>query len=291
MKKFDIENKSIGDKQACFVIAEIGNNHNGNIENAFKLIDAAIESGADAVKFQVKDIESAFPKELLDSPYINENSFGNTYREHKMQLELTHDEYAKLKKYSEEKGIIFFATPFDLKSLDFLKKINCSLYKVASFHNNNHDFIQEFINLKKFFIISTGMSDKEEIDKLYKFIIQQTSNFALLQCTSSYPTNDTDVNLAVIKQYAEDYDCIIGYSGHERGISISAASILLGAKIIERHFTLDRTLKGADHALSLEPKGFKLMVERIRLLEKAYGSNIKAVLDSELKVRKKNRGY
>ena len=135
------------------------------------------------------------------------------------------------------------------------------------------------------------MSDKNEVDEIYNFVRPKTNKFALLQCTSSYPTNDEDVNLLVIKKYCNDYDCIIGYSGHERGISISSASVLLGAKIIERHFTLDRTLKGADHSLSLEPKGLKLMVERIRLLENALGNEEKKVLTSELKVRKKNRGY
>lgn len=291
MYNFKINNKVINYDQPCFIIAEIGNNHNGIIENAFKLVDAAIESGADAVKFQVKDIETAFSKKLLDSPYINENSFGKTYREHKKQLELSHNEYAKIKEYCDSKKIIFFATPFEETSLNFLKSIKCEIYKLSSFHNNNKNFIQKFIDTDCFFIISTGMSDKNEVDEIYNFVRPKTNKFALLQCTSSYPTNDEDVNLLVIKKYCNDYDCIIGYSGHERGISISSASVLLGAKIIERHFTLDRTLKGADHSLSLEPKGLKLMVERIRLLENALGNEEKKVLTSELQVRKKNRGY
>lgn len=284
-----VNNTNIGLKSRCFIIAEIGNNHNGNFQMAIKLIDESIKSGADAVKFQIKDVDTAFSENLLNSPYNNHNSFGSTYREHKKNLELSYEEYDKLKQYAENKNIIFFATPFESKSLKFLEKINVPLYKVASFHNQNEKFIKAISATNKFIIISTGMSSQDEVDNTFNLTKKYTDNFSLLHCISSYPVDDEDVNLLVIKNYINKYKGIIGYSGHERGINICASSVLIGSKIIEKHFTLDRTMKGTDHALSLEPNGFRFMVNRVRLLERAMGNPVRKLLDCELPARKKNR--
>jgi len=289
IKNVKINNTKIGLESRCFIIAEIGNNHNGNFQLAIKLIDEAINSGADAVKFQIKDVDTAFSEKLLESPYNNEHSFGLTYREHKKNLELSYDEYEKLKNYAENKKIIFFATPFESTSLKFLQKINVPLYKVASFHNQNEKFIKEISETNKFIIISTGMSSQDEVDNTFNITKKFTNNFSLLHCISSYPADDKDVNLLVIKNYIEKYKGIIGYSGHERGINICASSVLIGSKIIEKHFTLDRTMKGTDHALSLEPVGFRFMVDRVRLLENAMGEPERKLLECELAARKKNR--
>jgi len=291
MSEFYIGNRLVGDNHPAFIIAEIGNNHNGDFEMAKVMIDKAIECGVDAVKFQVKNIEKCFSKDLLDMPYDHHNSFGKTYREHKEHLEFSHQQYADLKKYSDEKGIIFFATPFDVDSFEFLKNIDAPAHKISSFHVTDNDLVHAVCTAGKPIIMSTGMSSIEEIDAACEYMNKCNSTYAILQCTSSYPTDDEDVHLSVIPELKKRYKVVVGYSGHERGISIAASSVLLGASVIEKHFTLDRTLKGPDHAASLEPKGFKLMVERARLLEKALGNPEKVVLESELKNRKKNRGY
>ncbi|HDL20804.1 MAG TPA: N-acetylneuraminate synthase [Nitrospirae bacterium] len=291
MSKFNIGNRLIGDGYPAFIIAEIGNNHNGDFDMALALIDKAIECKADSVKFQVKNIEKAFPADLLDSPYSGPNSFGSTYREHKQMLEFSHDEYRELKEYSDKKKIIFFATPFDLDSVEFLLSIDVPAFKIASFHITDEELVRTLAKSHKPIIASTGMSSLEEIDRAVSIIREEGTDFALLQCTSSYPTDDKDVHLSVINQLQEKYNCVAGYSGHDRGITIAAASVCFGGKIIEKHFTLDRTLKGPDHAASLEPKGLAGLVERTRLIESAIGSPRKQVLECELKNRKKNRGY
>ncbi len=291
MDAFKIGNRWVGEGYPAFIIAEIGNNHNGDFNMAIKLVDKAIECKADAVKFQVKDIETAFAKDLLDSPYLGPNSFGKTYREHKQAIELSHQEYAAIKEYCDRKNIIFFATPFEVKSLQFIESLAVPAYKIASFHLTNEELVRAVCGMKKPVILSTGMSSLEEIDKAVSILRETNTTFAVLQCTSSYPANDEDIHLAVIPEFKKRYNCVVGYSGHDRGISIPAASVCFGSKIIEKHFTLDRTLKGTDHVLSLEPKGLSAFVERVRLLEKSIGSPDKRVLECELAARKKNRNY
>jgi sialic acid synthase SpsE len=288
--EFRIGNKLVGDNHPCFIIAEIGNNHNGDFDMAKELIDVAVKCEVDAVKFQIKNVETAFTKEILDAPYEHINSFGKTYREHKMALEFTHEQYAELQEYSEKKGVIFFATPFDLESLKFMKSINMPVYKISSFHVTRTDLINAICDTNKPVILSTGMSTLEEIDAAVELMRNRKADFAVLQCTSSYPTKDCDVNLAVIPEFKKRYNCVVGYSGHEDGISVAASSVVLGGRVLEKHFTLDRTLRGPDHAASLEPKGLRLLVERVRHLEIAMGSPHKRVLECELKNRKKNRG-
>jgi sialic acid synthase SpsE len=285
------ENKMIGENEAPFIIAEIGNNHNGNLDTAKKLIETAKEAGADAVKFQVKNIEKSFSKELLDSTYVNENSFGKTYREHKMALEFSEEQMKELYDFASKMNIICFSTPFDIDSVDMLERIGNPIYKISSFHVTDLKLIEYVCQRKKPIIISTGMSTIEEIDKAVELIKKFTKDFIIMHCVSCYPTEDKDVNLNIIPTLKNRYNCPIGYSGHERGIAITASTVLLGCCAIERHFTLDRTMKGPDHASSVEPIGLNDIVTRSKKIFSAMGTSEKDVLDCELKNRKKFRGY
>ena len=285
------ENKTIGENEYPFIIAEIGNNHNGNLDTAMKLIESAKESGADAVKFQVKNIEKSFAKDLLDSPYVNENSFGKTYREHKMALEFSEEQMKQLYDFAAKIDIICFSTPFDIDSVDMLERIENPIYKISSFHVTDLKLIEYVCQTKKPIIISTGMSTIEEIDKAIELIKKYTKDFVVMHCVSCYPTEDKDINLNVIPTLKNRYNCPVGYSGHERGIAITASTVLLGSCAIERHFTLDRTMKGPDHASSVEPIGLNDIVTRSKKMFNAMGISEKNVLDCELKNRKKFRGY
>lgn len=285
------ENRRIDENEPPFIIAEIGNNHNGDLEIAYRLIQMAKKIGVDAVKFQVKDIEVAFSKEVLDQPYLGPNSFGKTYREHKKFLEFSEEQLKAIYNYAKKIGIICFSTPFDVNSVTLLKRLGNPIYKISSFHVNDLKLIESICKTGKPILMSTGMSTIDEIDTAMKLIKKYTDNVALLHCVSCYPTEDKDVNLRVINTLQKRYDCPVGYSGHERGTSISTAAIVLGASIIERHFTLDRTMKGPDHASSVEPTGMALIVDRAKRIYEALGSPEKRVLESELKNRKKFRGY
>jgi len=292
MKKINLtENREIGENQHPFIIAEIGNNHNGSLDTAMKLIKSAKDAGADAVKFQVKNIEKSFSRELLDSPYVNENSFGKTYREHKMALEFSEEQLKQLYNYATKLGIVCFSTPFDIDSVELLERIGNPIYKISSFHVTDLDLIEHVCKTKKPILMSTGMSTIEEIDKAVELIRKYTEDFVLLHCVSCYPTEDEDINLSVIPMLREKYNCPVGYSGHERGIAITASSVALGSCVIERHFTLDRTMKGPDHASSVEPLGLTHIVSRSSRMFKAMGNPNKTVLECELKNRKKFRGY
>ena len=292
MKKIKLPySKFIGNDQTPFIIAEIGNNHNGNLELALELIKKAKECGVDAVKFQVKDIESSFPKELLDRPYENENSFGRTYREHKEALEFSKDELTKIYDYAKELEIICFSTPFDIKSVKLLEDLNNPIYKISSFHVTDLGLIEEICKTRKPIIMSSGMSTIDELDQAVNLIKKYTEDFVLLHCVSSYPTDDADLNFNVIPTLKNRYNCIVGYSGHERGTVLCTSTILLGSRVIERHFTLDRYMKGPDHASSLESEGMSLVVKRAKRTFSALGTSDKRVLENELSGRKKFRGY
>ena len=292
MNKIKIsENRSIGENEPPFIIAEIGNNHNGSIDNALELIKTANDIGVDAVKFQVKNIEKSFSQELLNSSYVTENSFGKTYREHKQALEFSKEQLVEIYEFSRKLGIICFSTPFDTDSVDLLETIDNPIYKISSFHVTDMPLIEKVSKTKKPIIMSTGMSSIDEIDKAVELIRNHNDQLILLQCTSCYPTDDKDVNLAVIPSLRKRYSCPIGYSGHERGLAICTSAVTLGACVIEKHFTSDRTLKGPDHASSIEPIGMKDIVLRSKKIFNALGNSNKIVLDCELKNRQKFRGY
>ena len=292
MKKIKLtEKRMIGQNEPPFIIAEIGNNHNGNLDTAFELIKIAKDIGVDAVKFQVKNIEKSFAKELLNSLYVNENSFGNTYREHKMALEFSEEQLKQIYEYANELDITCFSTPFDTDSVEILEAIKNPIYKISSFHVTDLPLIERVCKTNKPIILSTGMSSIDEIDNAVNLIRKYTEQFVLMHCISSYPTSDEDVNLSVIPMLRDRYNCPVGYSGHERGIAICTSSVALGACAIERHFTTDRSMKGPDHASSVEPIGFRDIISRSKKIFLAMGDPNKTVLNSELANRKKFRGY
>lgn len=285
------KNRSIGEGEYPFIVAEIGNNHNGDADLAKKMVAIAKDIGVDAVKFQKKNIETAFSPDQLDSPYIGPNSFGTTYREHKEALELSEEELEGIYDYCRKIGIICFTTPFDTLSVDCLEKIGNPIYKISSFHVTDHELITSVSKKGKPIFMSTGMSTIEEVDQSVNLIRENNDQLALLHCVSAYPTEDQDIHLRVIPFLKDRYQCPVGYSGHERGVVICVASVPLGACIIERHFTLDRTMKGPDHASSVEPAGMKLIVNRSKYIHVAMGNAEKRVLDCERNNRKKFRGY
>jgi sialic acid synthase len=285
------ESITIGDGHPVFVIAEIGNNHNGDMKIAKELVDAASHAGVSAVKFQTKDIETAFSQDLLNKPYNGPNSFGATYREHKNAIEFNSTQHKEIFEYSNKQGLVPFSTPFDIKSMELLENLNVPLYKISSFHVTDEPLLKAVCETRKPLIMSTGMSTWEELDKAVNQVLSYHDKLILLHCVSSYPTDDEDVNLSNITALKSRFGCLVGYSGHERGITICTASIPLGACVIERHFTLDRTMKGPDHAASVEPQGMELIVKHSKQISKALGKPRVDVLESELKNRKKFRGY
>lgn len=272
-----------------FIIAEIGINHNGNINLAKKMIDSSLDAGADAVKFQKRDVETVYSKEILDSP--RESPWGKTQREQKFGLEFDKNDYQIIDEYCKEKKIQWFASAWDLKSLLFLSNYNLKYNKIASAMIVDEKFLKAVAKQKKYTFISTGMSTYDHIDKAVKIFKDNNCEFELMQCVSAYPFDDSLANLNLIKEMKKRYNCKVGYSGHEKGgLAISVAAVALGATSIERHITSDRTLYGSDQAASLTQEGFKNLVKAIRKVEKAVnGSNTKEVLDIEKDVAKKLR--
>jgi len=266
-----IEDKIIGENQPVFIVAEIGLNHNGKLELAKKMVKAAKESGADAVKFQKRDLKSLYKKDIYDNPNKDSQSTSYLFNIFK-KCELSNKDFTELKKYCDYLGIIFFCTPFDIKSAVFLSQINVPVYKVASADLTNIPLIDFIISKKRPMILSTGMSQIPEIDFTFKFLKEKKADFSFMHCVSTYPTAFKDVNLKMIDFLKKRYQVPVGYSGHERGIVVSIGAAALGANIIEKHFTLNRSWDGPDHNVSLTPSGFKKMVERIRVIESALGT-------------------
>lgn len=288
MPQIVIAEKKVGFGGPCFIIAEIGINHNGDIEIAKKLIDVAVEAGADAVKFQKRTVSVVYTAEELATP--RENPFGDTNGDLKRGLEFGLEEYQEIDLYCREKGILWFASPWDEESVDFLEQFNPPCYKVASASLTDIGLL-EYISFKRRpVIISTGMSTLVEIDSAVALFFQKNIPLVILHTVATYPSENDEVNLAVIKTLAKRYpNYPVGYSGHERGIHISVCAVALGACVVERHITLDRTMWGSDQAASLEPKGFELMIRDIRVFEQALGDGEKRILDREIPIKKKLR--
>ena len=282
------DNVCIGPKYPPFIIAEIGNNHNGSFNLACDLVRIAKSINVNAVKFQKKDIETSFPKKLLDRSYDGPNSYGKTYREHKKALELSDDEIKELFEYCKELDIICFATAFDQKSVKLLEKWDSPIHKVCSFHVTDIELIKTICQTEKPVFLSTGMSSVSEIDKAVEIIHSYGNPFVLSHCVSSYPTKIYDMNLKVIEFLKYRYaDSILGYSGHNLGWVESLAVIPFGVSVIEQHFTLDKKLKGPDHNFSLNPDEMMLLVEHAKRVWQALGSREKKILNCEKAIRKK----
>lgn len=286
-KKITVGERCIGEEEPCFVVAEIGLNHNGSVELAKKLIDAAVGCGADAVKFQKRSIDKILTKDALNAPYTAWYAYGKTYGEHRKALELSNEDFVALQEYANERNIIFFASSWDEESADFLESINVPIFKIASADITNLPLIEHIAEKKKLMIVSTGMCTLDEVKDAISIIQRYTDKLILLHCVSTYPSNFEEINLRAMETLKKAFNCLVGYSGHERGIAVSEAAAALGACVIERHFTLDRTMKGPDHAASLEPPGLFKLIRDIRNIEKSIGSPEKRMQEREIPIRTK----
>uniref|UniRef100_UPI0035902FA2 sialic acid synthase n=1 Tax=Myxine glutinosa TaxID=7769 RepID=UPI0035902FA2 len=272
----------IGGDHPCFIIAEIGQNHQGDLDIAKKMIKMAKDCGADCAKFQKSELEHKFNRKALKRPYQCGNSWGPTYGEHKKHLEFSHDQYRKLQCYAAEVGIFFTASGMDEMAVEFLDKLNVPFLKVGSGDTNNLPYLEHTAKIGRPMVISSGMQTMDTMHKVYNLVKPLNSKFCFLQCTSAYPLEPTDVNLRVIETYRREFpDIPVGYSGHETGTVISIAAIAMGAKVLERHVTLDKTWKGSDHAASLVPKELAELVRSVRCVELALGSPEKRSLPCE----------
>ena len=274
-----------------FIISEIGINHNGNVSLAKKIIDQSIIAGANAVKFQKRDINLVYSKEILGQK--RESPWGTTQKDQKEGLEFGQEEYKEIDKYCKLKKIEWFASAWDLNSLKFLAQFNLKYNKIASPMIVDKNFLAEVAKQKKYTFISTGMSTFQNIDTAVKIFKENNCKFELMHCVSAYPFDDVRASLNLIKVMKDKYGCKVGYSGHEKsGLAISIAAVALGATSLERHITHDRTMYGSDQAASLTPNGFKSLVDAIRKVEKAIdGQKEKNILDIEISVAKKLRAH
>jgi N-acetylneuraminate synthase len=267
-------------KKQTFIIGEIGINHNGDIDIARRLIDAAAQSGCNAVKFQKRTVEKVYTKSDLDRP--RESPWGSTNREQKLGLEFTEGEYDIINEYCNSKNIEWFASAWDVDSQIFMRKYDLNYNKVASPLLTNRALLEEIASEDKHTFISTGMSSLEQIEKASSIFRKANCSFELMHCNSTYPLKEENINLSLIPRLAELFNVDVGYSGHETGITACVAAVALGATSIERHITLDRAMYGSDHAASLEITGLTQMIKHIRTVEKCMGSPVKVVHESEL---------
>jgi sialic acid synthase len=284
MRELTIDGRRIADDTPCFVIAEVGNNHQGDLEKAKALIRAAADSGADAVKVQKRDNRSLYTRALFEAPYDNEQSFGPTYGEHREALELDVDSLVVLRDLASELGIVFFSTAFDVASADLLAELGVPAFKVASADLRNTPLLRHLAALGKPLIVSTGGATIEDVDRAVETILPLNQQLCLLQCTAAYPAEVEELNLGVISTYRERYpDLVIGLSDHQDGIAMAIVAHMLGARVIEKHFTLSHAWKGTDHAFSLMPEGMRKLVRDLSRISLAIGDGEKRPLPSEEK--------
>ncbi len=273
-----------------FLIAEIGINHNGNLDIAKQLIDIAVKNKFDAVKFQKRDINSVYSQEILDTP--RESPWGITTREQKIGLEFDQKEYDEIDLYCKKNSIHWFASAWDLNSLNFLDNYSLKFHKIASAMIVDLNFLEEVSKRNKHTFISTGMSTEKEIDRAVEIFRDNKCSFELMHCVSTYPMNIEDANLSTINQLKEKYKCDVGYSGHENGVVVSLAALMLGITSLERHITLDRTMYGSDQAASLEPKGINFLSESIEKMILSIGKpSLGKVIKEELPIAEKLRAH
>jgi N-acetylneuraminate synthase/sialic acid synthase len=283
-RELTIGTTRVYDEGDCYVIAEIGHNHQGSVEKAKEMFRAAKDCGVDAVKLQKRSNKAMYTRAMYDSPYDNENSFGPTYGAHREALEFGWDAYVELKRYASEIGVTFFATAFDVESADFLAKLDLPAYKIASGDLTNLPLIQHVASMGKPVVISTGGGSLQDVQRVYDAVMSVNTQICLLQCTASYPAEPEDMNLRVITTFRERFpDLVIGLSDHQNGIAMADVAYILGARVIEKHFTLNRSWKGTDHAYSLEPAGMRKLVRDLRRVRTALGTGIKQPIPLEKK--------
>jgi N-acetylneuraminate synthase len=280
-----IGDRVVGPGHPCFVIAEIGINHNGSVDLAKQLIDSAVDAGCDAVKFQKRTIDIVFTPQQLAEP--RESPFGKTYGDSKRGLEFGYEQYTLIDSYCRQRGIMWTASCWDEQSVNFLQQFSPPFYKIASACLTDDGLLRHTRAQGRPIILSTGMSTPQEIE--HAVTVLGTNNLVLLHCTSSYPTKIEELNLRVITSLQNQYPCPIGYSGHEVGLQTSVAAVAIGACVLERHITLDRAMWGTDQAASVESGGLRRLVRDVRVVEMALGDGVKRVYQSELPVLARHR--
>ena len=282
MRELIIEGKRIADDTPCFVIAEIGHNHQGSVEQAQELFVLAKQCGVDAVKLQKRENRRLYTRALYDSPYENENSFGATYGAHREALELDREAYVELQACARELGLVFFATAFDEASADLLAGLDVPAFKIASGDLTNTPLLRHVAAFGKPLVVSTGGATIEDVDRAVEAVTDAGGVLCLLQCTAAYPAAVEDLNLGVITTLRERYpELVVGLSDHQDGIAMAPVAYVLGARVVEKHFTLSHTAKGTDHAFSLMPEGMRKLVRDLRRVPIAIGDGVKRPLPSE----------
>jgi len=277
-----IDGFEIHDESTCYVIAEVGHNHQGDVEQAKRLIAVAKECGVNAVKLQKRSNSTLYTREFYEQPYDNELSFGRTYGEHREALELSADDYAELMRYARDVGVTLFATAFDFESADVLAALDVPAFKFASGDLRNTPLQRHVAAFGKPMLLSTGGGTLEDIERAVETILPINDQLCVLQCTAAYPANVEDLNLNVITTLRDRFpNLVVGLSDHQNGIAMSVVAYMLGARVIEKHFTLDHALKGRDHAFSLMPEGMRRLVRDLHRVPAALGDETKRPLPIE----------
>ena len=282
-----IGDRLVGDGQPCFVVAEAGINHCGSARVAERLIREAAAAGADAVKFQRRSVEDLLTRAALEAHYDSVHAYAATYGDHRRALELPDAAWADLKACAEGLGLLFFASSWEPKSVDFLAALGVPCHKIPSPCLTDPWLVDYAAQKGIPVILSTGMSTLDEVDEAVRIVRRHHDRLVLLQCCSRYPSDPSDLNLRVMGMYRRRYGLVVGFSGHEVGLAPTLAAVALGACVVERHLTLDRTMKGSDHRASLEPDDFLRLVGGIRDVEAALGDGVKRCLPAELEARTK----
>lgn len=280
MSNLRLGDRVVGPNEPTYIIAEAGINHNGSLQTAKQLVDIAVDADADAVKFQKRKLDKTYVNEIVDDPSVAEMGVEYTVSNLK-RISLKDGQFRELAEYCDDSDIQFLCSPWDSESVDFLETLDIPFYKVGSPDMTNFVLLERIIKTGKPILVSTGMADEPEIQRTVSFLEEQGAEFGLLHCRSTYPAPFHNLNLRFMEKLMETYDVPVGYSGHERGIAISEAAAAMGACLIERHFTLDRTMEGPDHAASLESTGLKKLIRDIRNIEESMGSNARYMTRGE----------
>lgn len=282
VRQMNVAGEVISDDSDCYVVAEIGHNHQGDLGQCKELFKLAKECGANAAKLQKRDNRALFTREMYDSPYTSENAFAPTYGAHREYLEFDRDEYLELKAYAAEIGITFFSTAFDFPSADFLSDIDLPAFKMASGDLTNIPLLKYVAEMGKPMFVSTGGGQMADVIRAYDAILPINQQICIMQCTASYPPAYEELNLRVIEAYRERFpDIVIGFSSHDSGISMPLIAYMLGARVVEKHFTLNRAMKGTDHAFSLERSGLRRLVRDLKRGRTALGDGVKRRYEGE----------
>lgn len=281
-RRLTVDGVELGDDRPCYVIAEVGHNHQGDVQQALRLIEVAKECGVDAVKFQKRSNRTLYTREFYEQSYDNELSFGRTYGQHRDALELGADDYRVLLQHARDVGVTLFATAFDFESAELLAELDVPAFKFASGDLRNIPLQKHVAAFGKPMFLSTGGGTMEDVDRAVETILPINDQLSVLQCTAAYPASTEDLNLNVITTLRERYpELVVGLSDHQNGIAMAVVAYMLGARVVEKHFTLDHALKGRDHAFSLMPEGMRRLVRDLHRVPTALGDATKRPLPVE----------